>query len=1464
MLPLQVEFPKFVADQLLTSEDLNQLFGYLDEQNRMTRTNLIGIGIVCGLHLQVNNVKTEVKITKGCGVTSEGYLITFSTKAYTQYKKYKVDTPRVYEKFYKLDAGGNKIPMDVWELKQAAVDPDLNSIDGDFLKDKVILLFVELKEEDNKNCDPNSCDDKGINVTVSFLPLAVDKADAALLMGTTAGSFGVNTYTALPELRMKRWDVPNTSPVYSQDIFEAYLKVLDKSFLDSVETTLKNIYSVFGTIVANEYTNNPFTGLSAKFSFLFNGNININQLVHLQYYYDLFSDLLMAYQEFRKAGTHVLSTCCPDSDLFPRHLLLGEAIPSVTTGIVPYRHYFIYSPLFDQQNMIAELNSLFTKLVLLTDQFFLPAIQGNNTKEDTFLRITPSMLWDVPLSAKAIPYYYQVNSGSKPLYLSWDYRRTLLNDAKRNLSYHAAQYNATDNFITSPLLYDLEPYNFLRVEGIVGKPYIHVLKQVKQQITKNRLPVDIIALNTENGLSALRQLNTVNKFRTAETGMEMLCHFQDLESMYDSMRREILCMLCKELKYYYDFTFALVNAFFRKMTLAGETSRVDLFDVCDKGYVIKEKSLGAMIEFLYRQGLTDETLTIESFFQAFGINVQDINNDDIPDNLTAQQSVIYLALLNFFKLPLGIIRLSTLLTEDLAEFDAKAYCDVTAKLGDYAKSLKSLFTILTGGAAAASKLNTDTTNLAGATLNNSTTNTNLLASLSTSGNTLLRLLSAVLLVEDFLDHLDKLIYNCKCSALLSLKTDYMRRYAMLSKLRQFGYFTKMHPGIQHKAGVPMGGTFIIVYHSRKRRTNGFTNRLSFATEFVHVKEESESKSFFNTAGVIEKQSIAAGIVVDEDGNPVDGATVTVLETNESTVTNANGVFKFTISILPYTLLVEATGFEDFQQVKTDDDGNMRIILKTANGNIIDELVPGTVIADFYLPYRCCSDCPPIQYIVNEPAAPPPPPNRGPVADAGPDQVITLPLNTVTLNGNASTDPDGSITFFQWAKLSGPGNSSFVTPNSSQTDVKDLEEAVYIFELSVTDDNGSVARDTVQVTVNPAPPPPNKPPVADAGKDDSIPLSFVTATTYILDGKNSKDEDGTIVAFQWSQLSGPTTSIDTPALTQTVVKFFQAGVHVFRLVVTDNQGATDEATVTITVTPAPNLKPIADAGPDQLVTVSPNNNSVTLNGSGSSDPEGSALSFNWINLGGPNAPQIIDPNLAVTKVTGLIKGDYKFELTVKDDKGDTDTDTVAVQVIIQELPQKICGPLSDIIKLFDQLASVDQQRFPVFTNADGFTSIGNVRELFSMLKNIVSSTSDKQIDFFVSPVNGSAIQDLLVKWLNELQKIIIERKDIRLLALALYRILNQLAMYIVCIQKEDFDVAKIPMSKVFSLILRHIKQWTDLISTGVFTAAEVGMVKMIGDDTEKELQRIDANGETGNKPKYVKMVKQILDIIRSIP
>ena len=47
----EATYPVFEANQVLTNAHLNDLFEYLDEQTRLTRANLIGIGIVCGLEM---------------------------------------------------------------------------------------------------------------------------------------------------------------------------------------------------------------------------------------------------------------------------------------------------------------------------------------------------------------------------------------------------------------------------------------------------------------------------------------------------------------------------------------------------------------------------------------------------------------------------------------------------------------------------------------------------------------------------------------------------------------------------------------------------------------------------------------------------------------------------------------------------------------------------------------------------------------------------------------------------------------------------------------------------------------------------------------------------------------------------------------------------------------------------------------------------------------------------------------------------------------------------------------------------------------------------------------------------------------------------------------------------------------------------------------------------------------------
>ncbi|NTV83231.1 MAG: hypothetical protein HGA23_02890 [Bacteroidales bacterium] len=163
----------------------------------------------------------------------------------------------------------------------------------------------------------------------------------------------------------------------------------------------------------------------------------------------------------------------------------------------------------------------------------------------------------------------------------------------------------------------------------------------------------------------------------------------------------------------------------------------------------------------------------------------------------------------------------------------------------------------------------------------------------------------------------------------------------------------------------------------------------------------------------------------------------------------------------------------------------------------------------------------------------------------------------------------------------------------------------------------------------------------------------------------------------------------------------------------------------------------------------------------------------------------------------------------------------------------------------------------------FQSYGDVQEYFKTLSGIVTMPVDQQIEFFLKSFKEIATQDLLIKWMNELQEIIRERKDFRLLALMLYRILNQLSMYIVCIQDSDYDQAKVPMVAVFDLIVAHAGEWFLLNNRRVFSEEDLAVIKDILKDIEKEIERVIGNGEEVLKANYLEVLRKIHEILLSL-
>ncbi|WP_406828011.1 glycosyl hydrolase family 18 protein [Microbulbifer sp. ARAS458-1] len=181
------------------------------------------------------------------------------------------------------------------------------------------------------------------------------------------------------------------------------------------------------------------------------------------------------------------------------------------------------------------------------------------------------------------------------------------------------------------------------------------------------------------------------------------------------------------------------------------------------------------------------------------------------------------------------------------------------------------------------------------------------------------------------------------------------------------------------------------------------------------------------------------------------------------------------------------------------------------------------------------------------------PNQAPSADAGADQIVITPA-TVTLNGSASSDPDGDALTYSWSQVSGTpvtlSSASAANPSFSAAEVSAEQELV--FELSVSD--GSLSDDTPdQVSIFLLPPDANTPPEVTAPAQVTIQEGATDSITAV-----GTDADGDTLTYTWSGMesgTGDTITITAPQV--------EADTD-FTLTVTVSDGI-DSASANVTVT-----------------------------------------------------------------------------------------------------------------------------------------------------------------------------------------------------------------------------------------------------------------------------------------------------------
>lgn len=269
---------------------------------------------------------------------------------------------------------------------------------------------------------------------------------------------------------------------------------------------------------------------------------------------------------------------------------------------------------------------------------------------------------------------------------------------------------------------------------------------------------------------------------------------------------------------------------------------------------------------------------------------------------------------------------------------------------------------------------------------------------------------------------------------------------------------------------------------------------------------------------------------------------------------------------------------------------------------------------------------------------------------------------------------------------------------------------------LTDFSGTT--DLVRLTINDV----NVMPIANAGNDQIVNES----ADVNLNGNLSDDSDGSIASYSWTQTAGTSVTINdantaTPSFTAPSV--ISDTLLMFSLVVTDNNGDTDTASVTITVS---NVL-VVDAGTDQQIT---EGDIVQLNGLNSLDVSDIIVSYLWLQTEGPAVnlddsssatPSFIAPAVDIT--TLLV-----FKLIVSDSNGLQDYDTTFVNVR-DELLTDIAPPLD--VQLIDTVVS-GNVLYQFDTMSDPFFASANVQWSQVNGPAVTLDDADTAIPSFMTP------------------------------------------------------------------------------------------------------------------------------------
>ena len=961
---LNQEYSRFVKDQVLTEVQLNEIIDFFEDQHRLTRTCLVGTGIVCGLH--VYRSSSSVILTPGVAVTTDGDLLKSDQQTYLYCTRYMPPDDSRYDPFYYTTGNAEKM-LTLYQLLTEEEKNALNSEDyqdvkslDSVIKNWVSILYLEYYTKDPVKCTPTNCDNLGIRQKATPKLLILSKEDMDKLIHKDADEIigddiylkyheAYEQYFTFPVLKAKRVLASKANTLKSTTLAGAYYTAA-KNGAGELGSAIRKLYKAFSFLIDRSETVNIDT-LTKKLSKILS---TPTDTFSAQYTYDFYKDVIAAYNELRETLYNVAFECYPNIYAFPKHVMLGE--PNIDYGPQPpeYRHQFYPSPAVSKNKVYANVAiGMLARLKLLVYNFKPQLVEA--------IKITPSLDFNQHLADRAIPFYYKNIS---QVAQEWSYNKSLKGQEKLNLSYNADQYaKPIPDETLNPLDYDIDPYNFFRIEGHIGRTFQDALKEVNELRAAKGVPIDLLAVRLGDV-----KLSDVNLD-------DFSCQFEDLNTILKAFQAEMNCLLSEGTMFFSGFTASAAEPHIN-LKLFKAQSEQQKWTISDEQLkAIKTLNIDAETT-AFKTAVTDsvkESIARDASARAARIT-DTITKETLSDVLTGlKKATIQTDICDQFNKPIfsteRVVKTKINLNQ---ETFGKYFLQALDTESDSVDNFMEKARTLASSANVLDNLSDDEKHVVFeypmqiiGNLNYmqrfvpasiASINTNLITSYRDFSQTFCKRLKAMhTRLEGYfkgadytargyentylnmLNNLGKLC--CGNEKLEVILEEIEKRKAAILERLSFARFAEQHPGLEHKCGVHRGGTFVMVYAGTKTFTAADNSGTFALRDNILGAATLKNHAAISGSPYRDPDTFALYIAANDD--------IADKEVELSHFLTYNNVRQGSVAA---------------ESLVRDLNTRIATIRRILCRNLT-EPEQDLVIADFCLPYLCCSDCPPLAFVI---------------------------------------------------------------------------------------------------------------------------------------------------------------------------------------------------------------------------------------------------------------------------------------------------------------------------------------------------------------------------------------------------------------------------------------------------------------------------------------------------------------------